>query len=304
MRFSTRLRSCHPPPFVAQRLDVVVKHLGPHRQCHRWLGVGFGVGLLLQAARRGGWNVAGVEAATPAFELMRDKGFNVHLGGINEWGLSVGSFDVVSMVEATEHVDDPVSLVAEAGRLPRPGGALYLTTPNIGSLPYRVLARSWSVVTPPHHLQLYWKTGMNAMPVRAGFETIEVEWVGIDPGEFISALPGCRPISSKKRVESAHRLNRTVLSSPFKRELSGPLNRTLSDSGTGDTLKAVARNGFRMEPATPSAPSSVQDGTKLRRPSGHRRNSGYCPNFSGGSVAAHGTSRTSALSRVPRDRSL
>jgi 2-polyprenyl-3-methyl-5-hydroxy-6-metoxy-1,4-benzoquinol methylase len=245
-----------PPPFVSQRLDVVVDHLAPHRELNRWLDVGFGAGLLLQAAKRGGWDVAGTEVANPAFEQMRDEGFEVYLGEIGKCGLPAGSFDVVSMVEVLEHVDDPVKLVAEAGRLLRPGGVLYFTTPNIGSLSYRLLGKRWSVVTPPHHLQLFSKIGIEIMLGRAGFKALEVERVGVNPNEFTSVLPKRGSISANQRVESAHRLNESMLSSSWKRALRTGLNRTLSATGTGDTLKVVGRNDGRS--GHPDEPDSVE----------------------------------------------
>ena len=229
------------PPFLAQRVDAVAEHLAPQRELNRWLDVGFGAGMLLQAAKRGGWDVAGTEIATPAFEQMKDEGFEVYLGEIGECGLPAGSFDVVSMVEVLEHVDDPVALVTEASRLLRPGGALYLTTPNIGSLTYRLLGKTWSVVTPPHHLQLFSKVGIEAMLGRGGFETIEVERVGLNPNEFFAALPGRRSISASERVESAHQLNQKMLSSSWKRSLRTTINLTLSTTGTGETLKVIGR---------------------------------------------------------------
>lgn len=229
------------PPFLDQRLGAVVRSLSSYRRLNRWLDVGFGAGLLLRAARRGGWEVVGTEIAAPAWEKMKDEGFDVHLGELQDCTLAEGGFDIVSMVEVLEHVDDPAELVEKARRLLRPGGVLYFTTPNAGSLSYRLLGKRWSVVTPPHHLQLFSTKGVEALLTGAGFEIVRIERVGINPTEFSSALPGRGPISSSKRVESAQRLNENLLSSPWKRSLRSGINRTLSITNLGDTLKVVGR---------------------------------------------------------------
>jgi SAM-dependent methyltransferase len=45
-----------------------------------------------------------------------------------------GSFDVVFSCETIEHLPDPLSALAEMARVCRPGGLLYLTTPNYFNL--------------------------------------------------------------------------------------------------------------------------------------------------------------------------
>lgn len=229
------------PPFLGQRLQAVVESLSSHRRLNRWLDVGFGAGLLLRAAKRGGWQVVGTEVAAPAWEKMKKDGFDVRLGELHECDLEERGFDVVSMVEVLEHVENPSALVAEAAGLLRPGGILYFTTPNVGSLSYRVLGKRWSVVTPPHHLQLFSTNGVESLLARAGFEVITTERVGLNPAEFKSVLPRRGPISNSHRVESAQRLNETLLSSSWKRTLRTAANRTLSVTGLGETLKVVGR---------------------------------------------------------------
>jgi SAM-dependent methyltransferase len=49
------------------------------------------------------------------------------------------AFDLIVSMDVIEHVPDPVPWVKEALRVLRPGGVLYLTTPNYGSTSLRVL---------------------------------------------------------------------------------------------------------------------------------------------------------------------
>ena len=52
------------------------------------------------------------------------------------------SFDVVLSMDVIEHVAPPMPWLKEAWRVTRPGGTLFLTTPNYGSRSLRVLERT------------------------------------------------------------------------------------------------------------------------------------------------------------------
>src|SRR2546427_737773 len=49
------------------------------------------------------------------------------------------SFAAVSAPEVLEHLDEPGRMLAEARRVLRPAGRFFMTTPNSGALPYRIL---------------------------------------------------------------------------------------------------------------------------------------------------------------------
>jgi 2-polyprenyl-3-methyl-5-hydroxy-6-metoxy-1,4-benzoquinol methylase len=56
-----------------------------------------------------------------------------------------GSFDVVAATDVIEHVEDPDRFVAETARVLRPGGLLFLATPNRYSLGLEPHVRLWGV---------------------------------------------------------------------------------------------------------------------------------------------------------------
>jgi 2-polyprenyl-3-methyl-5-hydroxy-6-metoxy-1,4-benzoquinol methylase len=60
-------------------------------------------------------------------------------------------FDVVASFHVIEHVDSPRSFIAAAVERLRPGGLLVIETPNIDSIPFRILKSRWRQFIPEHY---------------------------------------------------------------------------------------------------------------------------------------------------------
>lgn len=64
-------------------------------------------------------------------------------------------FDAVCLWDVIEHVRDPVSVSRNLVRLLKPGGCLFLSTPDMGSLCARLMKRHWAFMIPPLHLGFF-----------------------------------------------------------------------------------------------------------------------------------------------------
>ena len=60
-------------------------------------------------------------------------------------------FDVIASFHVLEHVDSPRSFVRAAAARLKPGGVLVLETPDIDSLPYKILKSRWRQFIPEHY---------------------------------------------------------------------------------------------------------------------------------------------------------
>ncbi len=96
------------------------------------LDVGCSLGYTLQAARELGLESAGIDIAPFAVEACRKRGHRAELGGLDRMPFADGAFAVVTMKHVLEHTPDPRTALAEARRVLRPGGALFIAIPHAG----------------------------------------------------------------------------------------------------------------------------------------------------------------------------
>jgi 2-polyprenyl-3-methyl-5-hydroxy-6-metoxy-1,4-benzoquinol methylase len=232
-------RNLQERPLVRARLAEVVASLEPYRQANRWLDIGSGAGTLMRAVADAGWQVEGTELSEGGATAVRAAGFEVHVGDLSQIDLPPASFDVASLVEVVEHVGDPDALLRRVAELVRPGGAVYITTPNGRGISGRALRERWSVVAPPEHLQLFSVPGLRSVLSRSGFEATKAQAHGVNPHELIAGLRRSE-FSSGERGETSRQLNQSLSGSARGRFVKSIANAVLSATGTGDALKLVA----------------------------------------------------------------
>jgi 2-polyprenyl-3-methyl-5-hydroxy-6-metoxy-1,4-benzoquinol methylase len=108
------------------------------------LDVGCAYGYFIEEAVARGWKAEGVEISTFAAETARkNTGVSVHIGTLTDACFESGSFDAVTMWDVLEHSLDPQTDLAEASRILKPGGFIFITAPNAGSLIARLMGPHW-----------------------------------------------------------------------------------------------------------------------------------------------------------------
>ncbi|HQU85466.1 MAG TPA: methyltransferase domain-containing protein [Pyrinomonadaceae bacterium] len=240
------------PEFVRQSLRNTISTFEKYRQNGRFLDVGCGAGILLETAREKGWQAEGMEVSEPAVNHLREKGFQIFQGFLSEADYPENHFDVVTMTEVIEHVDNPKEVLREIARILRPNGLLWMTTPHANGLSIKLLGAKWSVVCPPEHLHLFSKKGLNDLLNEAGFTDCRFATHGVNPFEILSHLKNRGQTSeniSSDTVNEAAEFDRNTsnysLNSWFsggrgKEQIKKTLNSVFSAAKLGDTLKVWA----------------------------------------------------------------
>lgn len=230
------------PAVIRRSLDRIVAGFEPFRTSGRLLDVGFGAALVLQAAKRAGWDAWGVEVSKPAIDHAISLGLQVVHGTLAEAPFPAAHFDVIVAAEVLEHVPDARGLVRDIARLLRPGGLFWLTTPNARGLSARLLGSRWSVVSPPEHLQLLSPAGLRSVLGSAGLHPERVRTTGVNPYELIAAARrrGDAPRPAFDRVGSGYEL---LIAADRRRSLGvakAAVNGVLGVLGIGDSMRVWA----------------------------------------------------------------
>lgn len=139
----------------------------------RLLDIGCGNGEYLARAREAGWEVFGCDFDPAAVRAASASGAEVREGGAEAFADSIGSFDAVTLSHIVEHVHDPAALLARCRDLLKPGGTLFIDTPNADARGLKLFRRSWRGLEPPRHLILFNWEGLERLLAGSGFEAVE-----------------------------------------------------------------------------------------------------------------------------------
>ena len=129
-------------------LDLVARR----RPSGRLLEIGCGHGLLLDEARRRGYETTGLELSASSAAHARDRlGLDVREQTLERLAESEhGGYDAVLLVDVIEHLDDPCDALRRCQSLLAPGGVLCVVTPDPSSATARAAGARWWGYLPAH----------------------------------------------------------------------------------------------------------------------------------------------------------
>lgn len=211
-------------PTLRAAVDAECRHLPrPPADGGRLLDVGFGNGGFLKLATEIGWNAEGVDFDPKAVAVASARGLNVRCLTAGQLQDECGQYDVITLSHVIEHVHDPVKLLHSLYRLLKPGGRLWLETPNLDSLGASRYGRYWRGLEPPRHLVLFGLEGLAKVLKQVGFSDVQQLWRGMVVfGIFAQshAIKAGRPtgLASRSRVFTVGDVVAELLEMVFKRK--------------------------------------------------------------------------------------
>lgn len=146
----------------------------------RVLDIGCGRGWLLQAFQKLGWEVQGTEFSETAAAFARDVlHLPVAIGDLKSLEFPAAHFDAITLWHVLEHVPDPQPLLAEAHRLLKPGGILFIGVPDFGGWEAQYCRDKWFHLDVPRHLIHLTRDTLTQALVASGFRINS--WSGFAP---------------------------------------------------------------------------------------------------------------------------
>lgn len=165
-----------------------------HRPGGRLLEVGSSLGFFLNAAKP--WfEGVGLEPSGWAARMARER-FQVRVmeDSVRQGLFGTDSFDVIAAIDVLEHLPDPQAVLTTLASFLRPGGILYVVTPDISSFSARFLGRWWWGFRPAH-LTYFSPDSLGRMMRQAGLQVSQCRSYGrvFSYGYWISRLKNYPP---------------------------------------------------------------------------------------------------------------
>jgi 2-polyprenyl-3-methyl-5-hydroxy-6-metoxy-1,4-benzoquinol methylase len=124
----------------------------------RIIEAGCGVGDFLAIAKHA-YDISGFDLSLHAVDIARRTNVeiadNIWCRGLDEVELPDSHFDAVCLWDVIEHIWDFEPICKKLMDSLKPGGFLFLSTPDTGSLMGRMLGRFWPLMTPPEHVSFF-----------------------------------------------------------------------------------------------------------------------------------------------------
>jgi 2-polyprenyl-3-methyl-5-hydroxy-6-metoxy-1,4-benzoquinol methylase len=177
------------------------------------LDVGCDTGVFLQAAAQEfGIVPFGVDVAKRAAEAALALGVEAYPTTIEQAPEHLKDFPAITAIDLIEHVADPASFLREIRKRLRPGGVLYLETPNIQSAVYRmgcVLSRvtfGWPTelferLFPPQHIQYFNVASLATLAHTVGLEVVRLGTRVLPWDDIAASIPVRASMAAMQAVD-------------------------------------------------------------------------------------------------------
>jgi SAM-dependent methyltransferase len=140
----------------------------------RLLDIGCGYGWFLHAARRAGWQVAGIELSGDAVAFATGRlELDVTLGALESIAPPAGRYDAITLWHSLEHMRDPRRALGWIRAALKPGGVVLIGVPNVESRGLRRRGASWTWLQQPFvHLWHFSARSLGLLLEQSGFRPL------------------------------------------------------------------------------------------------------------------------------------
>lgn len=170
--------------FAKERVAMLERYSGKPVSQTKILDVGCGTGWFLEYAQEQGATCYGVELGTDL------ASYTAEYLGITVWNCDLTEldtterFDVITMFDLIEHVEDPIQLINSAQKLLTTEGVIIVFTPHYDSVAIQIAKEHSNLVAPAEHLSYFTKQSVLKLAEMCNMQIKFYTTKGIDVGDL------------------------------------------------------------------------------------------------------------------------
>lgn len=170
-------------PYFRHNIDFTFRFIPKPTRPAKLLDYGCGNGSFLLVAKQCGYTVYGVDFDPVAVETAKHVVDNVYCGDVSCLPEDL-LFDAITVSHVIEHLYDPIGTLKQIYHHLKPGGFIYIETPNIDSIGHQYYKSAWRGLEPPRHLQIFSLASLSGLLNKAGFISLRTP-ASVNPVRFI-----------------------------------------------------------------------------------------------------------------------
>ena len=171
---------------VAERRNMrsYIQGIKKYKKKGKLLDVGCATGLFMQESVNSGFDAYGIDVSAYAIKIaIKRFGNKVRLSSIEDVNFKKSSFDLVTLFDVVEHVENPRKVLLKIHNLLKEKGLLVINTGDTNSFFAKLQGKYWHFFIPPQHFFYFSQQNLKTLLSQSGFEVINVEhdgkWVSL-----------------------------------------------------------------------------------------------------------------------------
>ena len=170
--------------FGKERVKLIKSFL--KKENAKLLDVGCGIGWFLEVAKVNGFEIFGQEFGKELANWTSKRlGIKIWSQPIEELNAEI-KFDVITLFDVIEHVENPLQFLKSCKRLLTDEGIIVVFTPNFDSLAIQIMKEHSNLIGPSAHLVYFNEESIKTLAEKVNMDILYCKTHGIDLGDLKS----------------------------------------------------------------------------------------------------------------------
>lgn len=167
-------------PLIVKNMEKFLSFIGTRKPAGTLLDVGCAFGYFVELAAKRGYDAYGFDPSSFAVSKARmiNKPGRIKEGTIAEVAYPKASFDIITMFDVFEHLQDPIQDMKKLSSLLKPDGVIIIATGDTRSMAAKVMKRRWTFYIPPQHIFFFHRKNVVTLLAKAHLRPFEWHRVG------------------------------------------------------------------------------------------------------------------------------